>query len=166
MLLEELYDYKNQLMKDLITNEKIVRLLSDTVPMEDARSLIYTQIFPYEYVPDTIEHGHTFICFDVDVQSVSNKTYLSPTILIWVFTHKSKLRLPEGGVRTDMLACEIDKTINGSRYYGLGELNLYSIRRFATLTDFQGKQMTFLANEFNRLSPTGKPIPQNRRVGV
>lgn len=164
MLLEDLFDYKNRLMKDLVTNERIVRLLDDELPFEDARSLIYKQIFPYEYVPETIEHGHTFICCDVDVQSVTSKTYLNPTLSIWVFTHKSKLRLPQGGVRTDQLVCEINKVLNGSRYYGLGELNLYSVRRFATLTDFQGKQMVFLANEFNRLSPTGKPIPKNRKT--
>lgn len=164
MQLEEFYDYKNQLMEDLLTSESIVRLLSDDLTLQDAESLKYTQVFPYEYVPETVEHGQTFICFDVDIQSTSpNKTFLSPTLFIWVFTHKSKLRLPEGGVRTDKLCSEICKVINGSRKYGLGELNIYGVKRFAPMTDFNGKVMTFLARDFNKVYDGEKYIPSKRK---
>lgn len=166
MQLEEFFDYKNRLVGDLVTNETIVSLLSnsDTVQANPA-SLIYSQIFPYEYVPNTIESANTFICCDVDIQKSMNKTFLMPVIYVWVFTHKSKMRLPEGGVRVDKLCSEIAKELNGSRYYGLGELDLYAVKRFAPMTDYQGKVMTFMATDFNRLSPTGKPIPTNRKRG-
>lgn len=164
MNLSELFNYKNQLMDDLLTNKKIVRLLCDDEKnIDDPHDLVYTQVFPYEYIPDTVQHGKTFICCDVDVGRSLNKTFLLPTLYIWVFTHKSKLRLQEGGVRTDKLACEIATVINGSRYYGLGELDFYSIKRFAPVSDYQGKVMTFQAQDFNRLSPTGKDAPTNRK---
>lgn len=163
MQLQEFYDYKNQLMKDLLTNEKIVKLIDEDIAFEDAYKLAYTKVFPYEYIPETVQHGATYICFDVDVQRTSNKTFYSPTIYIWAFTHRSLMRLKEGGVRIDKLCSEIANTINGSREYGLGELDLYSVKRFAPMTDYQGKAMTFYAEDFNRLSPTGKPIPANRK---
>lgn len=165
MYLDEFFNYKNQLMEDLLTEENIVKLINEDVEMEDAGSLVYTQVFPYEYVPDTVEHGLTFICADVDIASAQSKTYYHPTLYIWVFTHKSLLRLPEGGVRTDKLAHEIAKKLNGSRYYGLGELDLRSVKRFAPMMDYQGKVLVFDAEDFNRLSPTGKPIPSNRKRG-
>lgn len=165
MQLSEFFDYKNKLMEDLLTNPEVVKLLDDSVEMRNASSLAYTHVFPYEYIPDTVEHAKTFICFDVDVQESINKTFLLPTLYIWVFSHKSKLRLREGGVQTDKLVSEIAKSINGSHFYGLGELNLYSVKRFAPVTDYQGKVMTFHAKEFNRLSPNTKPIPSNRKKG-
>lgn len=166
MQLEEFFDYKNQLVQDLLTNETIVRLLSDDcVRINNLETLVYNQVFPYEYIPDTVERGQTFICCDVDVQRSVNKTFLLPVLYVWVFTHKSKLRLPEGGVRTDKLASEIAKAINGSRYYGLGELDLYSAKRFAPITDYQGKVLTFQATDFNRFTPSGKPVPSNRKQG-
>ena len=168
MMLDEFYDYKNQLIGDLLTNESIVRLLADDCkPVDNAKDLVYTQVFPFEYVPETIEHGMTFICCDVDIQKSVNKTFLLPVLYIWVFSHKSKLKLPhgEGGVRTDRLCSEIAKAINGSRYYGLGELDLYAVKRFAPISDYQGKVMTFQAKDFNRTSPTGKPVPSNRKRG-
>lgn len=163
MQLNDFFDYKNKLMEDLITNESIVSLIKDGMDTEDAASLIYTQVFPYEYVPETVQAGGTYICFDVDIQNVSNKTFLTPVLYIWVFAHRSNLRLPEGGVRTDKLCSEICEAINGSRYYGLGELSLYSVKRFAPMTDYQGKLMTFYAKEFNRQFNGAKSTPANRK---
>ena len=165
MQLQEFFDYKNQLMEDLLTNEDIVRLIDDTVALQNADSLAYTHVFPFEYIPDTVQEGKTYICFDVDVQRTADKTFLSPTLFVWVFTHRSKLRLPEGGVRTDKLCSEICKAINGSREYGLGELNLYSVKRFAPMTDFQGKVLTFYAKDFNRVYDGKKYTPENRKRG-
>ena len=163
--LDELFDYKNQLMEDLLTHKDIVALIDDTIELKNAKKLVYKQVFPYEYIPNTVEEGKTFICCDVDIQKTVNQTFLIPTLYVWVFTHKSKLRLPEGGVRTDKLCSKIVEAINGSRDYGLGELELYSVKRFAPMTDFQGKFMVFNAKDFNRLYDYNKPIPSNRKRG-
>ena len=165
MYLEEFYDYKNQLMGDILTNETIVALINENVPFEEAETLAYTQVFPYEYLPETVEEGRTFICFDVDIQRPNGKTFLSPVIYIWVFTHKSLLRLPEGGVRPDKLCSEICKVIDGSRMYGLGELNIYSAKRFSPMTDYQGKVLMFQATDFNRVYDPKRPVPSNRKTG-
>lgn len=164
--LDELFDYKNQLMDDMLTNEQIIRLLSDDgKTLTSPETLMYSQVFPYEYVPDVVEHGQTFICCEVDIKDVVNKTFLVPVLYIWVFTHKSKVRLPGGGVRTDKLSSEITKIINGSRMYGLGELNLQSAKRFSPIGGYQGRILTFYTKDFNRLSPSDKKVPANRKHG-
>ena len=166
MLLDELFDYKNELMKTICCNPKIVHLLTDS---EDAPcpnyDLSYTQVFPYEYLPETVDHGQTFICFDVDIQEVYNKTLYNPVIYVWVFTHKSKLRLPEGGVRIDQLAVEINKELSGSRTFGLGELELAATDRFVPILDYLGRCLVYTAKDFNRPSnhrPYKNP-PANRK---
>ena len=166
MQLDEFFDYKNQLMNDLLTSKTIIQLLNDgDDSSKNPEDYVYTQVFPFEYIPETVEHGQTFICCDVDIQKSVNKTFLLPTLYIWVFTHKSKMRLPEGGIRVDKLCSEIANAVNGSRYYGLGEMDLYAVKRFAPITDYQGKVMTFYATDFNRVLPTGKPVPSNRKTG-
>ena len=147
-----------------MTNSTIVNLVNENTSLEDAGSLIYKQVFPHEYIPDTVEEGHTFICIDVDLLGIDNKTFYNPVIYIWEFTHKSKLRLPEGGVRTDKLASEIARVLNGSRYYGLGELALFSVKRFAPIVDFQGKAMVFRAKDYNRPHDPNRATPANRKV--
>ena len=176
MYLEEFVNYKNQLMDDLLGNEELVRLLNDKyeqTQIEHPGDLFLKQIFPFEYIPETVEDGKTFICFDVDIsrmsdrrEAPSNKMVYSPVLYIWVFSHKSLLWLPDGGVRTDRIAQEIVKTINGSHYYGMGNLELYSVKRFSPLSDYNGKVLTFDAKDWNHTNPTGRTWPQNRRVGV
>lgn len=163
MYLDEFFDYKNEVMKTLCCNSEIVRLVTDSseasVPNYD---LAYTRIYPFEYIPDTVDDGKTFVCFDVDIAEVYNKTFYVPVLYVWVFTHKSKIRLDEGGVRTDQLAVEINKELNGSRYFGLGELDLYSVGRFSPITDYQGRVLAYSARDFNRVSPSKRP-PTNRK---
>ena len=156
----------NQIIEYVLTNVVCIRLLVENYKDSDQpERFVYSQVFPFEYVPDTIEHGQTFICCDVDVQKSLNKTFLIPVLYVWVFTHKSKMKLPKGGVRVDRLCSEIAKAVNGSRCYGLGEMDLYAVKRFAPVTDYQGKVMTFQAKDFNRVSPTGKHVPTNRKTG-
>lgn len=161
-----LFSYKNHLMEDLLTNEKIRLLLADDAStLYEPEDFMYKQVFPYEYVPETVQFGHTFICSDVDVAASEGTTFLYPTIYIWVFTHKSQLRLPEGGVRTDELCCEIAQTINGSYRYSQGQLTLYGLKRFAPMTDYQGKCMIFHGKDFNHLYDRTRSVPNNRRIG-
>lgn len=163
MILDEFFNYKNKLMETLCHNKNIVRLItdSDKAPVPNTK-LAYTQIYPFEYIPDTVDDGRTFICFDVDIAQVYDKTYYAPVLYLWVFTHKSKIRLKQGGIRTDQLAVEIDKELNGSRYFGLGELDLYSVGRFSPISDYQGRIMTYTAKDFNRPGISKKP-PANRK---
>lgn len=164
MQLQEFFDYKNQLMEDILTNHRIVKLIDDSISEgDDAGRLAYSQVFPCEYIPETLQEGKTFICFDVDIRRVVDKTFLDPVLYVWVFTHRSLMRLPEGGVRTDKLCSEICSVINGSRRYGLGELNLSSVKRFAPLTDFLGKVLIFEAKDFNKLYDGRKYVPSNRK---
>lgn len=162
MNLEEFFDYKNRLMKDLCSNEEVVALITDkessVVP---SRTLPYTQLFPYEFIPETIDNAQTFVCFDVDIANVTNKTFYVPVLYIWVFTHKSKMRLPNGGVRIDMLASKINELLNGNRFYGLGELDLRQVGRFSPITDYQGRVLTYHAKDFNRSG--SKQPPSNRK---
>lgn len=165
MQLEEFYDYKNQLVGDMLTNEEIVKLINEEIPFSKAESLAYSQVFPYEFVPETAQEGKTFVCCDVDIQKADKETFYYPIIYVWVFSHKSRLRLPEGGVRTDKLCSEICKAINGSRMYGLGKLDLYSVRRFALMTDYQGKCLVFHAKDFSKVFDPKRPVPTNRKTG-
>lgn len=165
MVLEEFYDYKNRFIEDILTSETIVNLIDDEGEFKDnVKDLVYTHVFPYEYVPDTVQNGWTFICCDVDIWK-SGKTTYNPVLYVWVFSHRSRLRLDEGGVRPDKICSEICKKLVGSRFYGLGELEISYVKRFAPMTDYQGKVMRFDARDFNNLFDGKRPIPSNRKTG-
>lgn len=166
MDLEEFFDYKNRLMEDICKNEAIVKIVTEN---DNARvpnhQLPYTQVFPYEFIPETVSEARTFICFDVDILSVPNSTYYLPVLYVWAFTHKSKLRMPGGGILLDRLSSEFSKMLNGSRFYGLGQLKLSSVQRFEPTTDYLGRVLVFSAVDFNRMT-ADRRTPSNRKRGI
>lgn len=73
--------------------------------------------------------------------------------------------MPEGGVLLDKLSVEINKMLNGSRFYGLGQLKLSSVQRFEPITDYLGRVLVYSTVDFNRLS-AGARTPSNRKRGL
>lgn len=166
MQLEELFDYKNLLMKELCSNEAIVRLLSQQDdPQVPNYDLPYTQIYPFEYVPETEDKGRSFICFEVDIHKVENKTFYIPVIYVWVIVHKGSLRTKDKRLRLDELTVEVNKILNGSRYFGLGAVELDSTEGFHPTVDYLGRVLVYYAADFNQ--PSGRrKMPANRKIGV
>lgn len=163
MHLDEFFQYKNQLLDDLLTDEEIVHLIDEDVTLEDAHTLVWDRVMPVEFYPETVEKGRVYLCCDVDIRKVYNSTFYAPTLYIWVFVHKDLLRLSEGGVRTDKLCHLIDKKINGSFQYGLGKLELQSVNRFAVMSDYTGKVLAYEARDFNKVFDAHKKIPSKRK---
>ena len=151
MELSELPNYKNQLMKEFCCDANIVHLLTGN---EEAavpnHGLPYTQMYPFAYVPETVDEARSFLCFDVDIVSVPNETYLVPVVYVWVFAHKSNLRMEGGGVLIDQLVQEAHRILNGSWNYGLGKLKFDSCRRFTPINGYLGRVLTYYALDFNR----------------
>lgn len=123
--LEEFTTYKNTLMKAICTSTAIVDLLkiaSDPVTIT-GRDMRYKRIYPYNYVPLTIENAQTFICFTVTAPNIKKGIINDLRLTVYVFTHQDIMRT-DRGMRTDLLISEIDKLLNGSTEYGLGKVEL------------------------------------------
>lgn len=165
MNLHEFYNYKNELMKDICSNPTIVKLLTENNnPDVPNHVLPYTQVYPYEFVPETVSEARSFICFDVDIMKAPNKTYYYPVLYIWPFTHKSKFRTKDGKVLIDELSSVLDDMLNGSRYFGLGDLKLHSVQRFVPIADYLGRVLTYYATDFNRPTINTRSVPSVRKT--
>ena len=96
---------------------------------------------------------------------MQNKTFYVPVLYVWILVHKGALRTADKHLRLDELCAEVNKILNGSRYYGLGELELSSVDGFKPITDYLGKALTYVAADFNL--PSGRrKTPANRKAGV
>ena len=80
MYLEELSKYKIEIMKSLCLDEKIQRLILLTPP-NNGKEMMYKNIFPYSFVPDTVTKAGTFICFDLEIKRVQNRTFKDIDVL-------------------------------------------------------------------------------------
>jgi len=141
----ELGQNKNLIMLKLIENQDILKCLVNNQPNFldyplpsnfDPYSLIYTQIFPYRYVPDIQTEPKTFITMRFNY-SPNGVTFKNGSIYFYIITHQSLIRTDYGMLRYDFLINKIDEVFNLSRDIGIGKLPFYDMSDF--LVDNEGK---------------------------
>ena len=100
--------YKNTLMEAICTSDSIFNLMKLSNDPLDLRckDLRYVRIFPYNYVPLTIETAQTFICFTVTAPNIKNNIISELILTVFVFTHQDLMRT-KNGMRTDLLISEM-----------------------------------------------------------
>ena len=150
MYLEELSKYKIEIMKRLCLSKEIQSLILFSESENQGKEMMYKNIFPYAFIPDTVTDASTFICFDLEIQRVQNRTFKDINMLFWIFTHQSLMRT-ENGIRTDIIANEVDKILNGNKNFGLGTSELKKVLRINPAKDYHGRTLIYKTVDFNRV---------------
>ena len=133
---------------DLITDQE-----NSTCPN---RQLMYQNIFPYAYTPDTTKETETYVCFRVHVPEVMNKTFKKMNIVFYVFSHQSHIRTSDG-LRPDLIAERIENLLNGSLDLGVGRMRLEGTDDISPAPQFHGIALEYSVSEFNRPTINGDP---------
>lgn len=132
---QKLTDYKNNIMYKLITNEKLVKALvineedfldRDLPENFSPASIIYSQIYPYQYVSSIESEPKTFITMSFGNYRYVNNCFKSGVLNFYVFTHKSLISKSNYGLRTDFIIDEVDSMFNKSDSVGVFKLELNS----------------------------------------
>lgn len=157
MLLKELTEYRQKIMKLLCSDQKIVDLIKDTQNSSiPDRSLMYTRIFPYAYTPDVVKDTNTFICFRIYVPEVMNKTFKKVNIVFYIFSHQDYIRTSEG-LRPDLIAERVEELFNGTMDLGVGRMSLTGTDDISPSSNFHGIALEYSVSEFNRPTINGNP---------
>ena len=150
--LEELTLYKNKLMQSFCTSEKLPTYLAvEGEPIMYGQDLPYNRVFPYAHVPQVKDEARSFICFELEVPTVKSNVIKTIQINVYVISHQNLMRLPDGGgMRIDAMASEVDKILNGSSEFGLGTVELMSLRSFNPITGYYGRELKYRVLDINR----------------
>lgn len=136
---QEIITYKQTAMNAIAGVDNIVKAInakySSGNPMEPG-DLFYTHIFPYAFIPDTIDTAGCYITFEISMPSVSTVNYFFKDVLITVtiICHQDIMKMTDdeplgatGATRCDYISVEIDKLFNKStEIMGRYELELVS----------------------------------------
>lgn len=132
--LRQLKSYKDEILRLMINDEQLCRAVKNnfedclTVPVESPGDLLYTQIFPYKHViDDAVEDAKTFITLDMAVSSPFASQYYDFSIVLFVFTHKSLMRIKvssEYQLRTDFILSRLETILGQTNKLGMGRLKL------------------------------------------
>ena len=97
----------------------------------------------------------TIIETGIDIPNVNNKHIKDAEIYVTVACHKQYMKLDHSiykgmmGNRRDNITRYIDKLINNSPIFGIGNLTLKSVRTLSPYNQFIFKELTYTVPEFN-----------------
>lgn len=144
--------YKDQIIKLLINNEMVIKLINPTMNpnldivdvlmggelIDDNGEKIKEQghIFDYNFVDETVVQTKTFIFVETDIDTVSRNIFTEFNLYIYIFSHKDLIRLSSTstptknqvkkagyyGNRIDTLCDAVDRMLNGNSNFGIGDV--------------------------------------------
>ena len=148
--LEEIPEYKTDLLQSFINNEKIVTYIGNKdKEIQDPVDLIGINVFPFPYVPDTETEVKTYICMDIYVPRVKDMIFKDVQIVLNIFSHK-EMGTYKGKSRVDLINIEVDKILNGSYDFGIDKVDLVSVMPYVPNSKFSGKQIIYNVPNFNQ----------------
>lgn len=130
---KELYEYKQKIVTALVNSGQIVEAIGaidgDGNHLE-AAELPYTHIFPFGYIPLTIDEVGCFISIEVSVPglSVKNDLFKNVNVTIMVICHQDMMQTSYGATRTDYIAALIEDLFheNDANKMGTSQMKLKS----------------------------------------
>lgn len=148
--LEEIPEYKTDLLQAFLNNEKIVTYIGNNdKEIQDPVDLIGVNVFPFPYVPDTETEVKTYICMDIYVPRVKDMIFKDVQIVLNIFSHK-EMGTYKGKSRVDLINIEVDKILNGSYDFGIDKVDLVSVMPYVPNSKFSGKQIIYNVPNFNQ----------------
>lgn len=145
-------EWKNKIIAELHEDEHFLDALGTTET--EREDLVYSRLFPYYYIPDTVTKVTTFILIEIDIRATSrHNAYAYPIITFTVLCHQDDMKLKMKGVsatRADYLAELIDNKYNGADGFGLGRLELKSNIAGSLNEKFRYRQITFQGTDINK----------------
>lgn len=145
-------DYRNLVTNTLLANPTIVEVLSDgEYSLEEADELMWTHIFPNQYIPDTITETGSFILYDLSDAVILrvNKTYIEVTLYFWVLTHY-KMPKYKDKLRNDILVRELKKDFGEKDCFGIAKAHYVSNSIFNSGTNkYTGRLVTFRVTDWS-----------------
>lgn len=120
-------EYKNKILNELQDDSDFLYVLNVTEE-EIEKGLVYTRLFPYFYITDTQTVVKTYICIEVNINSISrNDVYSYPQIIVTIISHQDDMKIDIPSVsatKIDYLSHLIDAKFNGADGFGIGKLVL------------------------------------------
>ena len=145
--------YKRKLITSIVNSPDLITLINDDY-VEDGEcvnsdDLIYQQIFPYYYIPETQTKTQAYVIMKVNGLGIKNKIYNKAEVYICVISHQDIMQTKGGGTRIDLMGEVVEELFNGRDDFGFGEMELKFNMEDEINTNHRCRILKFMVEDFN-----------------
>lgn len=141
-------EWKNKAIALVLEQDEIIDLLE--MSDEEGDDPMYTRIFPYNHIPQTIEETKVYITFTVTVPKITfNKIWAYPRLTVRVIAHQERMKLNLAGIsatRIDYIAKLIVNLLT-KEDFGFGKLQLATNYEDLYNFIFHYRELVFVGEE-------------------
>lgn len=145
--------YKKKLVTSIATSPDLVSLLNEEYVEDgecvDSDELIYKQIFPYYFIPETQNDQKSYVIMKVNGLGLKNKIYNKAEVYICVISHQGCMKTNDGGTRIDLMGEIVEELFNGRDDFGFGEMELVSNVESEINANHRCRILRFVVEDFN-----------------
>lgn len=152
-ILKDVGLYKNRLISSILNSTNICEtlLIDKECTEENIDNLVYTQVFPYLYVDETQTSVLPYLCMEVNIPRIPTNTIKNVQVVLWVYAHKDCMQYSKKGylgTRVDILSDMIMRELSDSDKFGIGKLELQSVRYIFPSTKYYGRELILNTSDF------------------
>lgn len=147
--------YKRKLMSSIVNSPELISLVNKKYVKDGEcigvdEGLIYKQLFPFYYIPDTQSKALAYVIMKVNGLGITNKIYNKAEVCICVIAHQDIMQVENSGdTRIDLMAEVIEELFNGRDDFGFGEMELKNNTEDSINTTHRCRILRFLVEDFN-----------------
>lgn len=148
----EIGEYKYTIIKKLIDDEEIVKLLDPEGFCDYPDDLIYRNIFPFTRIPATEQEVMTYITIAVSVPQIDarNDYIRNMRITIRAYSHADIMKVSgKSSNRIDLVSAAIDRIINECMDIGIGYVRLVSNTEHVLDSTHHYRELVFKTDDIN-----------------
>lgn len=161
-------DLKTAIAKELVKDESLFYAIDshEITDFKQANKLMYSHIFPYHRITETITETNTYITFQVHIREMSswNKKWVAAILEFYIYSHDKHMKvnnIPKvTDNRNDYIAKLLDNKFNGRSSFGnnkdpkndvhlYDDLSLTLNEEGATQQGFLYRHMAFKTKDLN-----------------
>lgn len=147
-VVDTISEWKNKAIELVLAQDEIIDLLE--MSEEEADDPMYTRIFPYNHIPQTVEETKVYITFTVTVPKITfNKIWAYPRLTVRVIAHQERMKLNLAGIsatRIDYIAKLIVNLLT-KEDFGFGKLQLATNYEDLYNFIFHYRELVFVGEE-------------------
>ena len=145
--------YKTKLVTSIINSPELVELLDSSYVddgkfVEESGDLVYKQVFPYYYIPETQNETKSYVIMKINGLGIKNKIYNKAEVFICVVSHQDIMKVKDG-TRIDKMGEIVEELFNGRDDFGFGEMELVSNIESEINNTHRCRILRFMVEDFN-----------------
>lgn len=156
--IDELIDYPMKVVQAIGNDKTITSLLTNNPDIsmysDEAYDIFGRYLFDYDYVDQTTVEASAYVCVEAEINKRTTATMHEVCLYITVYCHKKYMDLDPtkfpgiAGNRRDNIVRNICDLLNGETIYGVGSLELESVKTRTAPLGFTAREMTYSIPDF------------------